>query len=107
MKFPQRKCFAKKIRSFIKNVNKKGFAKNVKTKNPSKTLPQHLSGNPLVFTLILNSRLQYLAMLHSGLRRQFGKPEFVGSSFRGGTKLAVGTIFSEESYKRFLPWPCY
>ena len=49
MKFRQIKCFAKKKCSQKFSKKEKGFGKNVKTKNPSKTLPRHLSGNPLVF----------------------------------------------------------
>ena len=43
----------RKTKSFIKNVNKKNCIVNCsfhpfKTKSPSKTLPRHSSGNPLV-----------------------------------------------------------
>ena len=45
----------------------------------------------------------YVAMWRSWLRRQSGNAEVVGLSPTGGEKLAVGRIFSEQIYKRFLP----
>ena len=62
VKLREIKCFAKKKKKFrqkrkkkkfYQKRKKKGSVKNVKTKNPSKTLPRHLSGNPLVYNIYM------------------------------------------------------